>query len=87
MVQCGNRQGRGRGQGRLDERGRRTGHRAGPEPMNGCDDVIRVHRRSLAGLDDGVPNHLHRVFGQELQNSNVLPCATGEPFPFFEVGP
>jgi hypothetical protein len=83
MVQCGNRQGRGRGQGRIDERG----HRAGPEPVNGRDDVIRVHRRSLAGLHDGVSNHLHRVFGQELQNSNVLPCATGEPVPFFEVGP
>ena len=87
MVQCGNRQDRGRGQGRSDERGRGTGHRVSPEPTSGRDDVIRVYRRSLAGLHDGVPNHLHWVFGQELQNPNVLPGATCEPFPFFEVGP
>lgn len=87
MIQRRNRQDRARGRGSTHGRDSRAGDRAGPEPTNGRDDVIRIHRRSLAGLDDGLLNHLHRVFSQELQDPHVLPCAAREPFPCFEVGP
>jgi hypothetical protein len=49
--------------------------------------VIGVHGRLLAAAGDGLLDHLHRVFGQQLQDPHILPRAGGESLSLFEVGP
>jgi len=42
------------------------------EPMGGGDDLVGVDDGFVATLDNGLLNHFHRVFGQQLQDANVL---------------
>jgi hypothetical protein len=58
-----------------------------PQPPDRGDEVIGVQRRLLAAVGDGLLNHFHWVFGQQLQNPHVLPRASGQTLPLFEVGP
>ncbi len=58
-----------------------------PQPPDRGDDVIGVQRRLLAAVGDGLLNHFHRVFGQQLQDPHVLPRAGRQPLPLFELGP
>jgi len=87
MVQRGNRDvnaGRGaRIQAGLPTRGDRTI----PEPADRGNDVIGIHGRLPAAVGDGLLNHLHRVFGQQLQDPHVLSRTGGESLPRLEVGP
>ena len=86
MVQLGNRDvNTGRGS-HLRAGLSLLGDRTSPEPPDSGHDVIGVQRR-LPAPGDRLLNHLHRVFGQELQDPDILPRAGGEPFPLFEGGP
>ncbi len=64
-----------------------SGDRTGPEPADRGNDVIGIHGRLLAAVGDGLLNHSHRVFGQQLQDPHVLSCAGDQPLPRLEVGP
>lgn len=57
-----------------------------PEPTDRREDVIRVHRCLRAALNNGLLDQLHRVFGEQLQDPNILPRAARESFPLLEVG-
>jgi hypothetical protein len=86
MVQCRNRDRRANTQGCIDVGGHATGDRTIPEPMDGREDVIGVHRCLRAALNNGLLDQLHRVFGEQLQDPNILPRAARESFPLLEVG-
>jgi len=64
-----------------------VGDRTIPKPADRGDEVIGIHGRLLAAVGDGLLNHLHRVFRQQLQDPHVRPRAGGEPLALFEVGP
>lgn len=76
-----------RGGVRIQARIPLPGDRTIPEPPDRGNDVIGVYDRLAAGVGDGILNHLHRVFGQQLQNPHVLSRAGDQPFPRLEVGP
>jgi hypothetical protein len=87
MVQGRNREGQGRAPGGAP--GEIVLPRTGtiPPPMDRGNDVIGVHGRFLAAVGDGLLNHFHRVFGQQLQNPHVLSRAGGWPLPLLEGRP
>lgn len=58
-----------------------------PEPADRGNDVIGIHGRLLAAVGDGLLNHWHRVFGQQLQDPHVLSRAGGQPLSRLEIGP
>ena len=64
-----------------------AGERTIPEPPDRGEDVIGVDRRLLAALADGLFDHLHGVFGQQLQDAYVLPGSGRQTLPLLEVGP
>ena len=66
--------------------GHATGDRTIPEPMDGRDEVIGVHRCLRAALNNGLLGQLHRVFGEQLQDPNILPRSARESFPLLKVG-
>jgi hypothetical protein len=57
------------------------------EPTYRGDEMIGVHRGFPTALNDGLLDHLHGVFGQQLQDPNVLPCPGGGTLAILEVGP
>ncbi len=87
MVQLGKRHVNARAGIHLPRRIHRAGDRMIPEPPDRGEDVIGMHRRLLAAVEDRLLDHLHRIFGQQLQDTHVLPRASGQPLPLFEVGP
>jgi hypothetical protein len=58
-----------------------------PDPMGRRKDLVGVDGRLAAALEDGLLDHLQRVFGQQLQDPHVLPGSGGQPLPLLEVGP
>lgn len=86
MVQCRNRKGRGSASVGTNVGGCVTGNRTIPEPADRGNDVIGVHGGLLTALDNGLLDHLHGIFGQQLQDPNVLPRSACEPLALLEVG-
>ena len=62
------------------------GRQAVPQPTDGGDDVICVHRSPFAALDDGLLHHLQRVLSQQLQDSNILPGSGFRALTVLKVG-
>lgn len=87
MIQLGNRDLKRITVVRISVKIRTTGDWTVPEPADRGEDVIGVDRRLLTALDDGLFDHLHRVLGQQLQDSNVLPGSGRQSLPLLEVGP
>ena len=58
-----------------------------PEPTDRRNNVIGVHGRLMAAEGDGLLNHFHRVFSQQLQDPHVLSRASGQSLPRLQVGP
>ena len=63
-----------------------VGHGMIPEPTDRREEVIRVHRRLRATLNNGLLDQLHRILREQLQNPNILSRAARESFPLLEVG-
>ena len=64
-----------------------TGEWAVPKPTYRGHDVIGIARGLFAALDDGLLDHLQRVFRQQLQDSNILPGSGFRALTVLELGP
>ncbi len=53
--------------------------------MGGSDDLVGVDGGFGATLDNRIVHHFHRVFGQQLQDTNVLPWPGHGAVTLFEV--
>ncbi len=87
MVQLGNWNSKGIAPVRIRVKIGAAGERTISEPPDRGEDMIGVDRRLLAALADGLFDHLHGVFGQQLQDAYVLPGSGRETLTLLEVRP